>query len=138
MIRLFVFMNLAQLAVCAVAAIAPTAEQLQHDFSELDRLHRLFVSTPQFGEKFWLESKHVADQIGPRVIYAIMEQSKKWRDEEGLVFVPVVALLPRKLTEEILRDYERSPAKPQRVWAHEFLIELNEPDVVASVRRFSG
>jgi len=130
---------LAELAVGAFAATLLAApEQSRQDALKLNQLQKVFAAKPQFGEQFWAESKRVADRTGPGIVHAIMERSKQWRNEEGLVFVPLVALLPRKPTLELLQYYEGSSQKSHRVWAHEFLIELDSPDVKASVRKLNG
>jgi hypothetical protein len=130
--RRLLFPILAFLAASSLSVLAASpADQLDH-------LQKVFASTPQFGEQFWRESKRVADQSGPQIIHAVMQRSKKWREEEGLVFVPLVALLPRKPALELLHRYERSSESAYRTWAHEFLIELDSPDVRESVRKFSG
>ena len=130
--RRLLFLMLAFLACSSLSALAASG------VDRLDHLQKVFASTPQFGEQFWRESKRVADQSGPQIIHAVMQRSKKWHDEEGLVFVPLVALLPRKAALKLLHQYERSSDSASRTWAHEFLIELDAPDTKEMVRKFSG
>jgi hypothetical protein len=122
----------------ALLAISTLSTRAATGADQLDRLQKVFASTPQFGEQFWRESKRVADQSGPQIIHALMQRSKRWHEEEGLVFVPLVALLPRKPTLDLLHQYERSPDPASRTWAHEFLIELDAPDTKQMVRKFSS
>ncbi|MDQ2867373.1 MAG: hypothetical protein M3R59_03020 [Verrucomicrobiota bacterium] len=108
------------LSICTGARAGSASDQLDH-------LQRVFATSPQFGEKFWQESKKVADWAGPRILDAVMLRSKQWRGEEGLVFVPLVALLPRGPVLALLHQYERSPVLSCRTWAKEFLIEIDSP-----------
>ena len=125
-------------SLSALAATAtPAPERMRQLAAELDHLEKVFMSTPQFGEKFWRESKRVADRSGPEIIHAIMDRSRKWRGEEGLIFVPVVALLPRKAALNLLRQYKRLP-EPHKTWAHEFIIEFDADDVKETVREITG
>jgi hypothetical protein len=71
-------------------------ERLNVDAARLDRLQQVFMSAPAFGDRFWRESKRLADERGPEIIHAIMARSRTWRGEEGIVFIPLVSLLPRE------------------------------------------
>ena len=125
------------LATPALAAsTTPSPERMRKLSAEVRLLENVFMLTPQFGDQFWRQSKRVADRSGPEIIHAVMHRSRRWRGEEGLIFVPVVALLPRKPALELLRQYKRSPA--YETWAHEFIIELDASDVKESVQHFSG
>lgn len=118
---------------------APSPEQKEQHAAELDRLERIYLATPQFGDRFWLQSKAVADRTGPPVLHTLLERSLRWQGEQGMVgmiFVPLVALLPRAETIRILQGYVRS-TDPRKKWAHEFLVELDSPDIKESVAIFS-
>ena len=121
--------------IAIVIAASPTA-RAACDQQELDRLQKVFGSTPQFGEQFWRESKRVADQCGPSIIHPLMKRAEKWQGEEGLIFVPVVALLPRLAALKVLREYDRK--QEHGGWAKEFLTGLDMPDTKEMVGKFSG
>jgi hypothetical protein len=120
----------------AAALFASPPDQFAQDSAQLDHLEKVFASTPQFGDAFWRESKRVADRVGPHIIHTLMKRSKKWHDEELLVFVPLVALLPREPALKLLRQYDRDQS--HQGLANEFLFELNMPDVKDGVRKFGG
>ncbi len=118
----------------------PSAEQMRRFTRELDQLEKTFFDTQrqgqQFGDRFWRESKRVADRNGPDIIAAIMLRGRKWRGEEGLIFSPLVDLLPRERTLAILRAYQRAGRPSDRVWAREFMIEFEAEDSQEGVRRY--
>ncbi len=90
----------------------------------------------QFGHHFWHESKRVAASAGTDIIPAVVDYCKKWHGEEPLIFVPLVALLPRSQTLRILHEMEHSQRQAYSGFAHEFLIELDMPDTKESAKRF--
>ena len=118
----------------------PSAERMRRFTRELDQLEKTFYATQrrgdQFGDEFWRESKRVADRNGPEIIAAIMMRGRKWRGEEGLIFSPLVDLLPRKRALAILRAYQRAGHPHDRVWAREFMIEFEAEDSQEGVRRY--
>ena len=120
----------------------PSAEQMRRFTRELDQLEKTFYATQrrgdQFGDAFWRESKRVADRNGPEIIAAIMMRGRKWRGEEGLIFSPLVDLLPRKRTLAILRAYQRVGHPLDSVWAREFMIEFEAEDSQEGVRRYGN
>jgi len=59
-------------------------------------------------EKIMALNKAIAREQGVAVITPIMARSKDWKSEEALIFVPVVALLPRDKTVSILNDYKKN------------------------------
>ena len=134
---------LAWLAVSsAYAGIpAPSPEQMRHYTSELDKLEKTFFADrrkgDQFGEHFWRESKRVASRNSPDIITAIMVRARKWTDEEGLIFVPLVSLLPRKAALDVLHAYERSPRDSDRAWASDYITEFDTDDTKKLVQRYS-
>ena len=122
----------------AAAAPTPSREAMQRYTQELDRLERMFASSADpLGEPLWRESKRVADRTGPEIVTAVLQRARKWEGEEGLLFVPLVALLPRGLTVKLLRQYQRSPHELERVWAGEFITEFDMSDTTEGVRRYS-
>lgn len=101
----------------------------------------VFVETQarddQFGETFWRASKRLADERGTTIIDAVMVLSRKWKDEEGLVYVPLVALLPRSKAIEVLHRYQHSKRESDKVWAGEFITEFGMSDTKAAVAKYS-
>jgi hypothetical protein len=134
---------LAALFVAASFAFAAAEQPKQDrgrvtaDAKALDRLQKLSMATPEFGDKFWRESKRLADERGPEIIHAIIVRSRTWRGEEGLIFVPLVSLLPRGPTLKLLKAYERSRFKSERIWAEEFQTEFEASDFQEGVRKYS-
>lgn len=96
----------------ALAADQPDQKTWSADLKRLDALVRVFAETQahddQFGETFWRASKRPADERGPAIIDAVMVLSRKWQDEEELVYVPLVAFLPRGKALEALCRYQHS------------------------------
>jgi hypothetical protein len=115
----------------------PNADQLKADATRLDQLQKVFESTPQFGDKFWRESKRLADQRGPEIIHAIMIRGRTWQGEEGLIFAPLVALLPRDPALKLLKHYEQSKRESDRIWAREMQTEFEASDMQEMVRKYS-
>ena len=115
----------------------PDSDRLKADSRRLNDLEKVFKSTTQFGEQFWHASKRLADQRGPAIIHAVMVRSQKWQGEEGLIFVPLVALLPRRPSLQILHQYQRSKLESDRIWSREFIIEFEMSDTMEMVARYS-
>ena len=119
-----------------------TSQQLQDYMRELQHLEKTFFADQakgdQFGEHFWRESKRVGDRTGPKVIAAILPYATKrrWTGEEGLIFVPLVATLPRRQTLAVLHAYERSHVEPEHILGREYLTELEAEDTQEGVRRY--
>ncbi|MDQ6939365.1 MAG: hypothetical protein M3119_04325 [Verrucomicrobiota bacterium] len=138
-------MKIALVAVLAVSATAlgeprsPSKPALDRYEKELDHLDRYCMKTDCFSDDlFWRESRRVARRTDPGIIHAIMLRSRRWRGEEGLVFVPLIAFLPRAAATKVLRDYEHSKRELDRIWVREFFIELNSDDVKEAVQKLSG
>jgi hypothetical protein len=122
----------------ALATQPPSPEAMRRYEQELDRLERMFASSPDpLGVPLWRESKRVADRNGPDIVAAVLQRAGKWQGEEGLFYVPLVALLPRQPTLKLLRAYQRSPHELERIWAGEFITEFDMSDTKKAVRRFS-
>lgn len=118
-----------------------SADRLNADAKLLDELQKVFTETQarddQFGDAFWRASKRLADERGPEIVHAIMVRGRTWEGEEGLIFVPLVALLPRAPTLKLLKQYEHSERESDRVWARELQIEFEADDTQAGVRKYS-
>ena len=125
-----------------LAADQPDQKALSADFKRLDALVRVFTETQahgdQFGETFWRASKRLADERGPAIIDAIMVLSRKWQGEEGLVYVPLVALLPRDKALEVLHRYQHSKRESDKLWAGETIAEFDMEDTKAAVAKYSA
>jgi hypothetical protein len=119
----------------------PLPVQMRQYTAELDQLEKTFFfyrdKGDQFGEAFWQASKRVAKRNSPDIIAAVMLRARKWTDEEGLIFVSLVSLLPRRPTLAILHAYEHSSRESDRVWANEFMIEFEADDTKESTQRYS-
>ena len=115
-------------------------QTLSADLKRLDALTRVFFETQarddQFGESFWRASQRLANERGPAIINAVMTLSRKWKEEEGLVYVPLVALLPRDEALGVLHRYQHSKRESERVWAGEFIIEFGMSDTKAAVAKY--
>jgi hypothetical protein len=120
----------------------PSAAQLATFERGLTQLEKTFLAdqhkNDQFGDHFWRESKRLADRSGTDILPAVAVYCRKWRGEEPLIFVPLVAFLPRTRTLAILSEMEHSGPSADRGLAHEFLIELDMSDTKDGVKRYSG
>ncbi|HEY5894941.1 MAG TPA: hypothetical protein VIT91_17110 [Chthoniobacterales bacterium] len=136
----FAFYAFAAAAVL-YASDKPDPETFSTDSKRLDALMQVFSETQargdQFGNAFWRASKRLAEERGTDIIHAVMERSQKWQGEEGLIFVPLVALLPREAALKILHQYQRSKRESESVWAEEFITELDMSDTKEAVRKYS-
>src|SRR5947207_892370 len=106
------FVTLALVFVAPAQQTQPNADRLKADAKLLEQLQKVFIETQarndQFGNTFWHASKRLADERGPEIVHAIMVRGRTWHGEEGLIFVPLVALLPRAPTLKLLKQYEHS------------------------------
>ena len=102
----------------------PNPERVKADVKRLDQLQKVFASTPEFDDRFMRESRRLADERGSEIIHAIMVHGRTWQGEQGLIFVPLVVMLPRAPTVALLKEYERSKRKSDRHWARELQMEL--------------
>ena len=66
-----------------------------------------------------------------------MVRGRTWQGDEGLIFVPLVALLPRAPTLELLKEHEHSKRESDRIWAREMQTEFEASDVQEAVRKYS-
>ncbi len=69
----------------------------------------------QFGDQFWRASRRLGDEVGPRLVYAVVVCCRSFQDEMGLIFVPLVVQLPRKAAVKILKSYEHVTRESDRV-----------------------
>ncbi|PYL07990.1 MAG: hypothetical protein DME34_05715, partial [Verrucomicrobia bacterium] len=96
------------LASAAAGLPTPSAEQMHRFARDLAQLEKTFFDDQrkddQFGDHFWRESKRLADRSGLDIIPAVAKYCRKWNGEEPLIFVPLVALLPREQTLAILHQ----------------------------------
>ena len=119
-------------------ATLPSKAAVEQYAKELDHLQRYCLQTACFSdERFWRESARLARRTGPEIIHAVLLRGRGWREEEGLVFVPLMAFLPRAAATKLLRQYQRSPRASDRLYAHEFLIELDASDTKEMVTKLS-
>ena len=89
-------------------------------------------------DSVWKISKDLGKKHGTALVAPIMERAKKWKGEEGLAFVPMLALLPRKETVKILERYKAGKDESQKLAAEEFLGEFETPDVIEGVKRYNA
>lgn len=115
----------------------PNPEQLKADAKRLDQLQKVFTSRPQFGDQFGRDSKRLADERGPEIIHAIMVRGRAWPGEEGLIFEPLVALLPRAPTLKLLKQYEHSKRESDGIRAREMQTEFEASDTQEAVPKYS-
>jgi len=107
---------------------------------EAEHLQQLCYATACFSdERFWRKSKRVADRAGAGIIHAVLLRGRAWpiESETGLIFVPLIDLLPRAEAAKLLHEYEKSTRASDRLWAHEYLIEFDMFDTKEAVRKLS-
>jgi len=102
---------------------------------------RVFTETQarndQFGDTFWRASKRLADKRGSAIIHAVMARCEKWHGEEGMIFMPLVSLVPRESALKVLHQYESSKRESDRIWAGEFITEFDMSDTKEAVKKYS-
>ena len=132
-----VFLVTIAIACAQPQAVAP--DVAKRYARQLDHIERYCRQRGCFSdEHFWRESARVARRLPADVNHAIMLRSRKWDGEDGLMYVPLVAFLPRTATMQLLREYEHSRRERERIWAREFIIELEEPGTRKAIRALSG
>jgi hypothetical protein len=117
--------------------LEPYAERPKIDAKQLDKLEQIFAANPRFDDAFWQSSRRVANWRGPSMATAVMNRSHTWNGEEGSVFVPLLALLPRTSVLNTLKRSDKSATASERHWAAEFRARLNSPETKAAVAKFS-
>lgn len=75
--------------------------------------------------------KQVGRREGFRALDAVMAWCDRNRDEAPLLFVPLVATLPRRETLRRLKAFQRSRNEYIRIYAGEMLTELRMTDTQA-------
>ncbi len=90
----------------------------------------------EFTWDFWLLSGEVAKKHGVALIPLVMEKSKEWKGEEALIYVPLLALLPRDKTLEKLKEYQSGSDESLKLWATEFITEFNMSDTMEAVKKY--
>ncbi len=116
----------------------PDKGTLAADLRKLDRLIDDFGKTDgSFGLDYAEISLRLADEVGVRILHAVMVKCRAYTGEEPLVFVQLVTFLDRKPTLSLLRRYEKSRLEMERIYAHEFLTEIKmaDPKAVAEFLR---
>ena len=109
--------------------IEPPSDPIKKNADRLDRLEMAYAANPQLDDALWSLSRRIAKERGPGIIWAVMERSRNWSDNEGLIFVPLLTSLPRNGTLRRLKGYlNRSNVESDRFWAEEFLTDLNSAD----------
>lgn len=133
------FLLIGLLALVLEAGIAraetPTeaVDRVWNAFANLDP-HR--SSDNNFPQQFWILSRTVAHDQGVAVIAPIMARSKDWKDEEALIFVPLVAFLPKDQAIPILNRYKKEGKPWEQQCADDLLIEINSNDVKEAQKEF--
>jgi hypothetical protein len=102
------------------------------------RIEKKWMEDGDFTQEFWILSDEVAQKHGIAVIDRVMERSKKWQGMEGLIYVPMLALLPRKEAVAKLKEYESGTDESNKLWAGEFLIEFEISDTITMVKKYGA
>lgn len=92
--------------------------------------------TGSFTWDFWLVSGSIAEKHGVTLIPIVMERSKAWQGEEGLIYVPMLALLPRDEAIKTLKEYQEGKDEQLAMWAGEFLTEFDMSDTKEAVAKY--
>jgi hypothetical protein len=87
-----------------------------------------------FPREFWKLSKAVAREQGVAVLPPIMARARDWKDEEVLIFVPLVDLLPREQAIKVLNHYKNKGKPWERQAADDFLSEFDMSDTKEAVK----
>jgi hypothetical protein len=106
----------------------------------VDRVWNVYVTSSVaktnneiFAKNFLLLSRDVAKEQGSAVLAPIMLRAKAWKDEECLIFVPLVCFLPRDQATLLLNRY-RGHGKPwEQQAATDFLTEFEMSDTKAMI-----
>lgn len=113
------------------------AETPEEGVVRIDEGWKAASNKEAFGEKYWLLSKEIAQKHGVAVIKAVMQRSPLWQGEEGMIYAPLIALLPREEAIKELKAYKSSPNEKERIWAEEFLTEFEMPDTEEAVKKYN-
>jgi hypothetical protein len=106
----------------------------------VDRVWNVYVSSSVgktdneiFAKDFLLLSRDVAKEQGIAVLAPIMVRAKAWKDEECLIFVPLVCFLPRDQATLLLHRYRRQGKPWEQQAATDFLTEFEMSDTKAMI-----
>ena len=88
----------------------------------------LDASSELFSKPLMRASKRVANTHGVSILPTLMKRAEGWGGEEGLLYLPLVLMLPREHTVQILKSYAAVGSRRQRIWAREFLYEIKSSD----------
>lgn len=89
-----------------------------------------------FSWDYWLLSGSIAEKHGLALIPLVMERSKEWNGEEGLIYLPMLALLPRDKTVKVLKKYQEGGNEHFALWSGEFLTEFEMSDTIHCVEKY--
>jgi len=108
--------------------IEPPSDPIKKNADRLDRLEMAYAANPQLDDAFWSLSRRVAKERRSGIVWTVMQRSGNWRDDEGLIFLPLLASLPREKVLKNLHQYEKSQVESERIWAAKFLSKLDSGD----------
>lgn len=117
------------LLVCVALAVGMETTRAETPTEAVDRLWKAAFDTKgafYSAVGIWTLSKEIAHKQGVDVIAPIMARSKDWKDEEVLVFIPVVYFLPQDKAIPILNQYKKTGKPWEQQCATDLLIELTE------------
>jgi hypothetical protein len=127
------FVGLALFAMMAVARAETPKEAVDRVWNGYMHLDPNRGSN-NFPLEFWKLSKAIAREQGVAVIAPIMARAKDWKDEEALIFVPLVVLLPRDQATKALNHYKNDGKPWERQAADDFLSEFDMSDTQEAVK----
>ena len=130
-------MKLLYSTICIVflAMSAMSAEETPKD--GVARLEATWTKgNGSFTWDYWLVSGSIAEKHGLALIPIVMERSKTWKGEEGLIYVPMLALLPRDESTKALKIYQEGKDERLAMWAGEFLTEFDMSDTKEAVEKY--
>ena len=90
--------------------------------------------TGSFTPEFLGICSNVANRHGTKILSPIMEKSRGWTGEEGILYMPIIVHLPKEEVIGILSQFDVSQNEQQRVWAHEFRAVWNSAEIEKIVR----
>ena len=116
---------------CAIAR----AETVEQAVARLEKFSIEKTKDPLGDLAFWELSASIAAEQGNQVIAPIMARAETWKGEEALLYTPVLAFLPRQETILNLKKYQAGRSKYARLYAGEFLVELNRSGLQESIEK---
>lgn len=88
-----------------------------------------------FTKEYWKYCGDLAAKHGVALIPPILEKAKGWKGEEGLVYVPAVVQIPATEAKPVLERYQKSGSQVEKIWASEFLTEIESYQAAIRDRR---